>query len=106
MSWRTHAAFLVAMIVGGALAAATHGGWHARADLGADFARFAGSGWHGFAFLAAGGVLVGFGTAMAGGCTSGHGLCGTSRLQPGSIAATAAFFGAAVALSLVLARLA
>jgi uncharacterized membrane protein YedE/YeeE len=39
---------------------------------------------------------------MAGGCTSGHGLCGVSRFQPGSLLTTAAFFGAAVALSFAL----
>lgn len=55
--------------------------------------------------LGGGGILVGFGTRMAGGCTSGHGLCGTSRLQPGSILATACFFGAGVAVSFLLARL-
>ena len=37
------------------------------------------------------GVLVGFGTALAGGCTSGHGVCGISRLSVRSIAATITF---------------
>ena len=55
--------------------------------------------------LLTGGVLVGFGTRMAGGCTSGHGLNGLSRLQPGSAAATAAFFGAGVVVSLLLGAL-
>jgi uncharacterized membrane protein YedE/YeeE len=54
------------------------------------------------ALLFAGGLLVGFGTRMAGGCTSGHGLCGVSRLQPGSLVATACFFGFAIVLSFVL----
>ena len=52
--------------------------------------------------LFGGGILVGIGTRMAGGCTSGHGLCGTSRFQRGSFLATAAFFGAGVTLSLLL----
>ena len=52
--------------------------------------------------LFGGGLLVGFGTRMAGGCTSGHGLCGVSRLQPGSLAATAAFFGVGIVTSLLL----
>jgi uncharacterized membrane protein YedE/YeeE len=38
-----------------------------------------------------GGLLVGFGTRLGGGCTSGHGLCGVARLSPRSIAATAIF---------------
>lgn len=37
------------------------------------------------------GVLVGFGTAQGGGCTSGHGVCGISRLSVRSIAATITF---------------
>lgn len=40
------------------------------------------------------GLLVGFGTRYAGGCTSGHGVCGIGRLSPRSIAATGAFMGA------------
>jgi uncharacterized membrane protein YedE/YeeE len=52
-----------------------------------------------------GGVLVGFGTRMAGGCTSGHGLCGVSRGQRGSLLATIAFFGAGVVVSFALGRL-
>jgi uncharacterized membrane protein YedE/YeeE len=37
------------------------------------------------------GVLVGFGTRLAGGCTSGHGVCGIARLSVRSIAATMVF---------------
>lgn len=52
-----------------------------------------------------GGVLVGFGTRMAGGCTSGHGLCGVSRGQRGSLLATCAFFAAGVVTSFALGSL-
>jgi uncharacterized membrane protein YedE/YeeE len=55
--------------------------------------------------LVFGGVLVGFGTRMAGGCTSGHGLCGVSRGQRGSLLATCAFFGAGVVTSFALGSL-
>jgi hypothetical protein len=41
--------------------------------------------------LVAAGVLVGFGTRLGSGCTSGHGVCGISRGSPRSIAATATF---------------
>jgi len=41
--------------------------------------------------LAAGGVIVGFGTRLGSGCTSGHGVCGMSRLSPRSLIATATF---------------
>lgn len=40
------------------------------------------------------GLLVGFGTRYAGGCTSGHGVCGIGRLSPRSMAATATFIAA------------
>lgn len=41
--------------------------------------------------LAAAGLIVGFGTRLGGGCTSGHGVCGVSRLSARSLAATGAF---------------
>lgn len=47
--------------------------------------------------LAAAGLLVGFGTRMGGGCTSGHGICGISRLSTRSILATVMFMGTAIA---------
>jgi hypothetical protein len=97
-----NATLLVALVAGGALGAWSRGAWHLHTGFGADFTRVIGGGWRGVAVLLLGGVLVGFGTQMAGGCTSGHGLCGTSRLQRGSLVATASFFGAAVAVSLVL----
>jgi uncharacterized protein len=37
------------------------------------------------------GLLVGFGTGIGGGCTSGHGVCGIARASPRSLAATAIF---------------
>ena len=40
------------------------------------------------------GLLVGFGTRLGSGCTSGHGICGISRLSKRSIAATALFMAA------------
>ena len=41
--------------------------------------------------LIIGGLLVGFGTRLGSGCTSGHGVCGMSRLSPRSLVATALF---------------
>ena len=53
---------------------------------------------HGFeaphlAFVAVAGVLVGWGTRLGHGCTSGHGICGISRLSIRSIVATCTFVG-------------
>lgn len=45
----------------------------------------------GWPALAAAGFLVGIGTRYGAGCTSGHGVCGISRLSPRSLVATAAF---------------
>jgi hypothetical protein len=41
--------------------------------------------------VAVAGLLVGFGTRMGGGCTSGHGVCGISRLSARSVIATVTF---------------
>lgn len=46
--------------------------------------------------LALGGLLVGFGTRMARGCTSGHGICGVSAVAVPSVASTLAFVGTAM----------
>ena len=50
-----------------------------------------------FWLLVAGGLLVGFGTRLGSGCTSGHGVCGMARLSPRSIAATMTFMAAGFA---------
>ncbi len=50
------------------------------------------------------GLLVGVGTSYASGCTSGHGVCGLSRLSPRSLAATGAFMAAGM-LTVLAARL-
>lgn len=42
------------------------------------------------------GLLVGFGTRLGNGCTSGHGICGIARLSPRSLAATLTFMGVAI----------
>jgi uncharacterized protein len=47
--------------------------------------------------LVVAGLLVGYGTRLGSGCTSGHGVCGLSRLSLRSLAATLAFMGAGLA---------
>lgn len=47
------------------------------------------------------GLLVGFGTRLGSGCTSGHGVCGVSRLSARSLVATATFLAAGIATVLV-----
>ena len=50
----------------------------------------------GWGTLLVAGLLVGIGTSYASGCTSGHGVCGLSRLSPRSLVATLAFMAAGV----------
>lgn len=47
--------------------------------------------------LLAAGLLVGFGTRLGSGCTSGHGVCGLARLSPRSLAATLTFMSVGIA---------
>ena len=55
--------------------------------------------------LVAGGLLVGFGTRLGNGCTSGHGVCGVARLSLRSLVATIVFMAAGVATVAVMRRL-
>jgi uncharacterized membrane protein YedE/YeeE len=50
-----------------------------------------------WAVVIAAGLLVGFGTRLGGGCTSGHGICGVARLSGRSIVATIIFMVTAIA---------
>lgn len=56
----------------------------------------------GWTTLVAAGLLVGVGTRYGSGCTSGHGVCGLSRLSPRSLAATLAFMAAGFATVFVI----
>jgi uncharacterized protein len=49
-----------------------------------------------WAVIVIAGLLVGFGTRLGGGCTSGHGVCGVARLSPRSLVATAVFMVVAI----------
>jgi len=99
----THLVFLLGLVVGGVLSAALAGQLSVSGGIrGELFNEFFSTKLSSALVLTGGGVLVGFGTRMAAGCTSGHGLCGMSRFQSGSMAATVAFFGTGVITSLLL----
>uniref|UniRef100_UPI003B524CFE YeeE/YedE family protein n=1 Tax=Roseovarius indicus TaxID=540747 RepID=UPI003B524CFE len=51
--------------------------------------------------VALAGLIVGIGTRMANGCTSGHGVCGISRLSPRGIVATLVYLGVGAATMLI-----
>ena len=59
----------------------------------------------GFGLVVLAGLLVGIGTRYGAGCTSGHGVCGLSRLSPRSLVATLAFMGAGFATVFVIRHL-
>jgi hypothetical protein len=82
--WPTAAAFVIGLPMGAAMIAAL---------LGPVEARFPTS----LGTIVLGGLLVGFGTRLGSGCTSGHGVCGMSRFSPRSLIATASFMSAGIA---------
>ena len=82
LGWRL--AFLLGLPLGAALVGALRGG------LGVEIAASP-------LVLVAAGLLVGFGTQLGGGCTSGHGVCGMARGSRRSIAATLVFMAVGVA---------
>lgn len=98
-----HAVFLGAIVAGAFLASALRGGFHPTLALPEAYARLVAPGAWGLAALAGGGLLVGLGTTVSGGCSTGHGLSGCARFQPAGLAATTTFFGVAVAVSFLLA---
>lgn len=55
--------------------------------------------------LVVAGLLVGIGTRMGSGCTSGHGVCGVSRFSQRSLVATATFIAAGIATVFILSRI-
>lgn len=57
------------------------------------------------AAIVAAGLLVGLGTRYGSGCTSGHGVCGLSRLSPRSLVATLAFMASGFAMVYVVRHL-
>lgn len=101
--WTAHLVFVLALAGGGAVASLLRHGrltWHT--SLGDTFERMYGHGPGSVVMLLAGGLLVGFGVRMAGGCTVGHGLNGCSRLQRGSLVSISVFFAVGIAVALLL----
>jgi uncharacterized membrane protein YedE/YeeE len=88
-AWR--AAFLGGLLAGAGLLA-----WWAPSAV-APHASSLPLGW-----VAVSGLLVGFGTQLGSGCTSGHGVCGLSRLSTRSLVAVVGFMGAAAVTTFVL----
>ena len=94
--------YVAAIVIGSGIATLQRGAWTFRTTLGPRFEELWGDGLFAVLALFGGGIIVGFGTRMAGGCTSGHGLSGCSRFQVGSLASTATFMATAVAMTFLL----
>ena len=86
--------FLAGLVLGGALAALATGTLAPSFAVGMLDARFALAAGPKLAWMFAGGLLIGFGTRLSNGCTSGHGIFGLSNLERGSLEATLAFLAA------------
>lgn len=98
--WSAHLTFLLCMIGGGLLWAFLSGELTISFELSRIHTEISGTGWELGVVLLFGGFLVGMGTQMAGGCSSGHGLSGCANFSWSSMLATAVFFGTAVLVSL------
>lgn len=93
-SWRLQ--FLGGLVLGGLLSALLSGGWRPIWDLGM-FDQAIGWGPGGkLLWMFLGGIFIGFGTRLAGGCTSGHGIFGVSNLERASLISTASFMLAGI----------
>jgi len=100
--WTVHVVFLLTMFIGSYLATITTGEFSLSIQLSSIHSEIfenTGEAWLALLF---GGMMVGFGTQMAGGCTSGHGLSGTAQLIPASLLSTIIFFSSASALTFLM----
>ena len=88
-TWRLP--FVVGLLLGGVLSASFGGGWEPTWDLGRLDAALAVGPVGKSIWMFAGGLFIGFGTRLAGGCTSGHGIFGLSNLEWPSLVATISF---------------
>jgi uncharacterized membrane protein YedE/YeeE len=94
--WTAHLIFLLCMALGGLIWVLFTGHLHLHFELSAIHSRISGNFGNMSFMLLVGGFLVGMGTQMAGGCSSGHGLSGCSNFSWSSLVATAIFFSTAV----------
>jgi uncharacterized membrane protein YedE/YeeE len=100
--WTVHLVFLLSTFAGAFLWGIYTGNFHIQFELSEFHTQLSGPGWKTLFTLFAGGLFVGIGTQMAGGCSSGHGLSGCSNFSVGSVIATVCFFGTAVLVSMSL----
>jgi uncharacterized membrane protein YedE/YeeE len=96
---------LAGLVLGGFLSALLGGGWQPTWALGV-FDQAIGFGPTGkLAWMFVGGLFIGFGTRLAGGCTSGHGIFGLANLELPSLVTTISFLGAGIVTTQIVYRL-
>ncbi len=96
--------FVAGLVLGGFLSAVSSGGWEPTWSLGV-FDQVIGLGPLGkLAWMFVGGLFIGFGTRLAGGCTSGHGIFGMSNLELPSLVTTISFMAGGVVTTQMLYR--
>jgi uncharacterized membrane protein YedE/YeeE len=83
--------FMAGLVIGGVVSAVTSGGWQPIWALGMLDAALALSPGAKLVWMFIGGLLIGFGTRLGGGCTSGHGIFGLSNLEMPSLITTLSF---------------
>ncbi|VAW71432.1 hypothetical protein MNBD_GAMMA12-3977 [hydrothermal vent metagenome] len=93
--------FLIMLIIGGVIGGMVQNKVGFQLTLGEVHTKLFGSGFATPIMLFFGGLMVGFGTQMSGGCTTGHGLSGFSRFVPSSMVATMIFFTSAIIFSMI-----
>ena len=96
--------FLIGLILGGLLSALVSGGWAPTWDLGMFDAAIGFGPLGKLAWMFGGGLLIGFGTRLANGCTSGHGIFGLSNFEFPSLVATLTFMASGIATTQVIYR--
>jgi uncharacterized membrane protein YedE/YeeE len=96
--------FVGGLLLGGFLSAATSGGWAPMWDAGRLDTIFALGRAATLAWMFVGGLFIGFGTRLAGGCTSGHGIFGLSNFERASLVSTASFMLAGIVTTNLLYR--
>ena len=93
-AWRLP--LLLGLLLGGVLSAVLGGGWKPSWELGMFDTVIGGGPAFKIAWMFGGGLLVGFGTRLAGGCTSGHGIFGLSNFEKSGLVSTLSFMAAGI----------
>ena len=102
-AWRLP--FLGGLVIGGVVAAVLGGGWAPTWELGMFDERVGWGPLGKVVWMFAGGLFIGFGTRLANGCTSGHGIFGLSNFEPPSLVATLSFMASGIVTTQVVYRL-